>query len=151
MTYLPSKIREKNAPTFSVNANGTGQIITNVTTYDIVEWTTAVWDTNSDFDLGNNRFQPSIEGYYQVNASMRFQSGGTNDSGRIAVFKNGVIDVNGDQFVNNPGQFHVSNILYLNGTTDFVDIRVWRFAVSGIFVDGNITQTWFDGTFVQGA
>lgn len=149
MAYLPSRISDS-ASTFSVNATGTGQIINNVVTYDIIEWTTAVWDTESEFDLGNNRFQPSVAGYYQLNASMSFQSGGSNDNGRIAFFKNGVIDINGDQFINNPGHFHASTQMYLNGTTDFVDVRVWRNSVSGIFVDDDITQTWFDGSFILG-
>ncbi len=80
-----------------------------------------------DFDTANafaaSRFQPSVAGYYQVNAAL---SAATSSAYLVAaIFKNGTVYAQGnfDSVAATTGHIStVSDIVYLNGSTDYVEI-----------------------------
>ena len=116
-----------NAPVFSAYAN-TDLTISDAT-YTKVPINTVRYDVTSDFDTTNYRFQPSVAGYYQVNGDIRY-SGGTNILAAIVVFyKNGSQFegpniINGISTAGNLG-INGSTIVYMNGTTDYVELYGW--------------------------
>jgi hypothetical protein len=88
---------------------------------------TIAYDTNSNFSTANNRFTPTVAGYYQFNGSVLAQ-GTTNTSlSDIVIFKNGGAGLQGTLFYNAAASYTtmhvtVSGILYMNGSTDYVEL-----------------------------
>ena len=140
-----------NGPAFSAYASSNQSITNNVFTK--VQINTELFDTNSCYDASTNyRFTPTVAGYYQVNAAAK----PTTDAALFTVlFKNGSaihygngstsgIDVGG---VRNGSV--VGALIYLNGSTDYVEFYV----VSGnnISITGSATQTYFTAAMVRAA
>lgn len=78
------------------------------------------FDTASAFDSSvNYRFQPLVAGYYQMSAGL--QAAGGAYSIRAAIYKNGAVEFYSSSAV--PGAAaQVSGLLYLNGSTDYVEL-----------------------------
>lgn len=138
-----------NGPAFSAYA-ANDQAITN-NTFTKVQINTETFDTNSCFDSATNyRFTPTVAGYYQVNGAVK----PTTDAALFSVlYKNGSIlnygsgstsgiDVGG---VRNGSV--LSQLVYLNGSTDYVELYV----ISGnnISVKGSATQTYFSASLTR--
>lgn len=87
-----------------------------------VNYATEEFDTNSCYDATTSRFTPNVPGYYQINAA--WGSSGSNSGNSIAVRKNGVEYKVGNytSTVQNLAVVTVSAIVYLNGSTDYVEI-----------------------------
>jgi len=94
---------------------------------------TISFDTNSWFDTANNRYTPQIAGYYQFNGIVRVE--GVSQTTQISfLFKNGVQVTAGDTLrlsTSNPVQMSVSDIIYCNGSTDYVELHGYVLASSG--------------------
>lgn len=80
------------------------------------------FDTNGWFDTTNKRYVPQIAGYYQFNGVIRCE--GTSQTLQFALFyKNGsaygAYGLKRDANVNN---VEASDIIYLNGSTDYVEL-----------------------------
>jgi len=78
------------------------------------------FDTNSNF--ASSRFTPTVAGYYQINAST--QMNGTTGWLYVAIYKNGTAVRYGSYVpatVNNPIST-VSDVVYLNGSTDYIEM-----------------------------
>ena len=79
-----------------------------------------LFDTNNAFDAAvNSRFQPLVAGYYQINAAIQFDT--SNYSVRAILFKNGAVY----SYSAAPAAGYavgVSDIVYLNGTTDYLEL-----------------------------
>lgn len=99
------------------------------------------FDTNSCFDTTNSRFTPNVAGYYLFTAG--YSSFGASYAS-AAIAKNGTAVSRGSSGYSNssftPYSYTVTFMVYLNGTTDYVEL----FAIQG-----NGTQTATDG-FLQG-
>lgn len=105
-------------PAFSAyatsNQSFTRDVNTKVT-FDVEEF-----DTNNNFS--SSRFQPTVAGYYQINLIVRAASvGGTNMSALI--YKSGsLIQYCGSNCDSNGyGSAMLSQVVYLNGTTDYIE------------------------------
>lgn len=85
-------------------------------------YATEEFDTNSCYDTTNSRFTPNVPGYYQINAA--WGSSGSNSGNSIAVRKNGVESRVGiyTSTIQAAAVVTVSAIVYLNGSTDYVEI-----------------------------
>lgn len=90
---------------------------------------TKLQNSNEEFDTANcydsttnYRFTPNVAGYYQVNGAWA-QNGGSGVS-NVAIYKNGVAAKAGGQTLNSTSfvQNVVSALIYLNGTTDYVEL-----------------------------
>jgi hypothetical protein len=84
-------------------------------------------DTNGCFSTANNRFTPNVPGYYQFNGHLIPQgSTGTNLSD-VTIYKNGSLAIQGSLMYNAFALYStafcvVAGILYMNGTTDYVEL-----------------------------
>jgi hypothetical protein len=90
---------------------------------------TETFDTNSNFDTTTNRFTPTVAGYYQFNGSAVCQgSTGTNLSDLVVVKNGGSAQGLAGTVFYDAGTVYttmgctVSGILYMNGTTDYVEL-----------------------------
>ena len=116
-----------NGPAFSVYRNATQLLPTG--TYSVVQLNTEEFDTAAAFDSTTNyRFQPAVAGYYLITgqAMLAAAAGGV---GICAIFKNGNMHKRGSL-----AQIHsgdgvgsvVTTLMYFNGTTDYIDLRVFQ-------------------------
>ena len=142
-----------NIPAFSAykGANQTG---TASATWTKVTFNTEEFDTNNNYDTSTSRFTPTVAGYYQFN--WQLDIGGVATALNLAdIYKNGVrakrssgISVsNGESYVNGAA------LIYLNGTTDYVEIYVY-ISGSGATVYGGAgagEYTYFQGILVKAA
>lgn len=81
------------------------------------------FDTNNCFDTSNSRFQPNVAGYYFIEGAASALVSGAQYTHSL-IYKNGVVWVGGPQSaLTGPYQaVPVSTTLYLNGTTDYVEL-----------------------------
>jgi hypothetical protein len=115
-------------------------------TWTKVTFGTEEFDTNSNF--ASSRLTPTVAGYYQLNASIAV---GTSFTAIIpAIYKNG------SQYkVGNRGNAatqlnsNVSSLVFLNGSTDYVEIYV-NIGI-GQNTNSDSDQTYFNGSMVRGS
>lgn len=123
-------------PTFAAYAS-TAQSVT-LGTVTKVAINTERFDTASCFDTSLYRFTPNVEGYYQVNGVLRARVATTFTVFICDIFKNGynysrvqnVSNLTG----NNNNAISITDILYMNGTTDYIELYG--------FVNGTGTATF---------
>ena len=107
-----------------------------------VQFQTKEYDTISGFDNTTNyRFQPTVSGYYQIDG--RFIGSTSNITG-VSIYKNGTAYKGGNWGPNLTASI-ASGLVYLNGSTDYVELYVFV----GVSLSGGATTT--DGTYFQGA
>ena len=122
-----------NMPAFSAYANTTQSVTSSAFTKVNID--TKVFDTNTNFDTTLARFTPTVAGYYQVNGTMR--GSGTSISQILAVlYKNGTAYARGTDFVGTASNLGctINEVVYLNGTTDYVELYGFITATSPTFV-----------------
>lgn len=144
-----------NGPAFSAYADGSAQTIANNTNTKVL-FQTEEFDTNSCYS--SSRFTPTVEGYYQLNASVRMD--GTSGTGEcmVMIYKNGGIYKRGH---NESGteqgasfwSMEVSSVVYANGTTDYFEIYVRQGsgASRGVTAVNDASITYFNGCMLRGA
>jgi hypothetical protein len=83
------------------------------------------YDTAACFTEGaTSRFQPNVAGFYQVNAVASFTSPVSSNS-MLMIYKNGAEEWRGTQPDTNTWTVGVSGLVYLNGTTDYIEAFVF--------------------------
>jgi hypothetical protein len=136
------------APAFSAYRAGPNQSLTTAT-FTKVQLNAEEFDTNSNFDLTNYRFTPTVAGYYQISGSIGLT--GTNVRVIAAIYKNGSGYMRGIDATANLSQFTVSALVYFNGSTDYVELYAYgSFAGTSDIASGQI-YTYFTGVMVRGA
>jgi hypothetical protein len=98
------------------------------TTFTKLNFNTEVFDTNNNYDTVNNRFTPTVAGYYQISAATYFSA-----TAQLYIYKNGSTNITG-AYINASGHF-VSGFVYLNGTTDYIEI--FYFGSAGVTTTNN--------------
>lgn len=120
-------VREINGPAFRAYQNASISIAN--ATHTVLPLNEEQYDTNGNYDPATYKFTPTTPGYYQVNAVANyFPNGGGNCF--ISVFKNGVEYARGPYSSEISPGLGVSDIIPLNGSTDYLDLRL--FQASGI-------------------
>ena len=139
MREIPSSI----GPAFSGYCFATQSLTSGA--FTLIQITNAEFDTHSAFDLTTNyRFQPTVPGYYQVSAAFTV---GTSASQTIAaIFKNGSNFKRGD---NNTAGYggNVSALVYLNGSTDYIDFRALVGTTQNVSTGAD--STYFSAIFIR--
>ncbi len=134
-----------NMPAFRAYSSG-NQTIAN-STYTKIILNNENFDTNNNFDSTTNyRFTPTIAGYYQINGQVFF-TGNASGQVQIGIYKNGSqynFGSGTNNNVNIGGQAVVSDLVYFNGTTDYVELYGWQ--GSG----GNL-NTYTSGNYMSGS
>jgi hypothetical protein len=111
-----------NGPAFSAYLGTTQNLSTSVTTK--LQINTELFDTANCFDTSTYRFTPSVAGYYQFSASMLCTAGAVSGGYTIILYKNGsqiAIGINTPFTSSNNPSSNVSVLLYMNGSTDYVE------------------------------
>ena len=89
------------------------------------------FDTNNNF--ANSTFTPTVAGYYQINAHVALAAyaipAGSGET-VVAIYRNNVMFSYGMDSISGPTS-HItvttnSDLVYLNGTTDFIDVRLYQ-------------------------
>ena len=137
-------------PAFSAYADSTTQTLTDAT-YNKILFQTEEFDTNSNF--ASSRFTPTVPGYYQINAQVLLGLAAVT-SAQITVYKNGSNWKEGTRMLLAAGSnaLVVSNLVYLNGSTDYVEIYVAPNGSSPNIIGGDNQQiNYFQGSMTRGA
>ena len=123
------------APAFSAYLASTQSVTNNVATKVTIN--TEVFDTNNNFDNATNyRFTPTVSGYYQVNGVVRFSAGSSLSAGWISIYKNGSEYSRGTEYntaLTGVPQLVVTDIVYFNGSTDYIELYALNNANSPTF------------------
>jgi microcystin-dependent protein len=139
-----------NGPAFSAYL-GSNQSIT-TSTFTKVQINTEEFDTNSNYDNATNyRFTPTVAGYYQVNG--RFSSEVNSTLLVATIYKNGVEVKRGMDTrasVNVSTGATVNTLIYMNGTTDYIEFYAYITGTSPIIESGQ-KLAWFQASMVRGA
>lgn len=108
------------------------------------------FDTNSNWDGTNFRFTPTIAGYYQLNACVlfSFSVGDVAVPYYIDIAKNGGAVAHfalENTVANADSSLVVSDVVFLNGSTDYVEVNVVQSSGGARNVIGAIHTTYFSG------
>lgn len=111
------------------------------------------YDTDSWFDATTNyRYTPQKAGYYQFNALTYIS--GTNLTTAVArIYKNNAVTIDGTFLVTTAATYiyvSASGLIYLNGSTDYVELFVFGIGTSPKLENG-VTKTWLQGFLVRAA
>ena len=138
-----------NMPAFSAYKSGgsgsqsiTGGVVTKVT-YDTKEF-----DTNNCF--ASSRFTPTVAGYYLITGAANGSNTAYNYM-NVGVWKNGSsykVGCSYTQSVNYPSAI-VSALVYLNGSTDYVEIYVLQNITASVLAGTD--STYFQASMIRSA
>jgi hypothetical protein len=111
-------------PTFRAYANA-NQTVT-LSTFTKIAIDTEDFDTASCFDTSLYRFTPNVEGYYQVNGTLRAKVVTTFNTILLSLYKNGSgytrTQVLASLAANNNNAISTNEVVYMNGTTDYLEL-----------------------------
>jgi hypothetical protein len=148
MTQAVSLASLGNGPAFSAYQNSATSLTNNTQTKLL--FGVEQFDTNSNF--ASSTFTPGVAGYYQVNGKAAFSTNTTN-SRWVSLYKNGskVADIawtvgNGTNFAECGGSY----LIYMNGTTDYLELYAYQNSGSTLTTDGGIS-TYFSASLVRPA
>lgn len=144
-----------NGPAFSAYQSANITLTTN--TFTKAQINTKEFDTNSNFDTTNYRFTPTVAGYYQVNgcADLYTTVTSTMTGSAIAFYKNGAffkfcsIPYAGGTFTEIVST--TSALIYMNGSTDYLEMYVRATASGTITSYGNSNNSTFSASMVRSA
>jgi hypothetical protein len=138
-----------NGPAFSAYAD-TNQTVSDATATKIT-FGTEEFDTNNNF--ASSRFTPTVAGYYQVNSTVNCSQTSLIDF-VIWIYKNGSQYKRGFGFGGTAQSKFiapVSTLVYLNGTTDYVEVYIYSDGTGSATVNASSQDTWFNGCLVRAA
>lgn len=136
-------------PAFSANASGT-QTITSAS-FVKATLSTETFDTNNCFDSTTNyRFTPTVAGYYQFNGVANITAATSISNTGAYFYKNGAVYSSsaGGPISSGSAVASVSDVIYCNGTTDYIELYVRAVGTGTITVNNT---TFFSGCLVRGA
>jgi hypothetical protein len=149
-----------NMPAFSAYV-GTSQSVT-TSTSNKIQFSTKLFDTGTCFNNTGSTvtlngisvpaysFAPNVAGYYQVSASLDASGSASITRYQLNLFKNGTGYVN--FFDANSSTYAIcgSNLIYLNGTSDYISIYAYITATSPVYSAG-VPYSLFSACLVRGA
>jgi hypothetical protein len=138
-----------NGPAFSAYASGADQSISNSTATKVL-FVTEDFDTNNNF--ASSRFTPTVAGYYQINSFATSQnSSGVISRTIIYIYKNGTLSRRGGDISGLGFGVGISDVIYLNGSTDYVEIYFYITTTGSPVIGRGENNTFFSGSMVRGA
>lgn len=112
------------------------------TTFTKVNFGIVNYDNTSKFNNADSRFQPTTAGYYQINGSANYQNF-TSGNSTISIYKNGSEHKRGVQVGQGALGFTVSSLVYLNGSSDYVEL--WVYVASSNTLLASAATAYFNG------
>ena len=147
------------APAFSAY-KATDQTVT-TNTFTKVTLNTEEFDTNSNYDsVTNYRFTPTVAGYYQTNFVLGGSAGVYGATVANAIYKNGAaykrsgvntLGGGAGNTVLNTIETCISSIIYMNGTTDYLEFYGYMSYGGTPNIVGGITYTSASAAMIRSA
>lgn len=137
-----------NGPVLSAYLSTNQSVTQNVWTK--IQFNVKEYDTNSAYNTTTYRFQPTVAGYYQVNASVDASASVSSSYQTLAIYKNASGERNGEATRDNGGRVLISALTYMNGSTDYIEIYAYQTGVTPAWA-GAQAQTYFQATLVRSA
>jgi hypothetical protein len=137
-----------NIPAFSAYNSG---LSVASATWTKITFSSEEFDTNSNYDTSTSRFTPTVTGYYQIESSIGF-GGMTTGGSLLAIYKNGSLFKYGavcasvSAIGNNVS---VACIVYLNGSTDYVEVYGYQNSGSNKTTSIGIADAYFQGILIK--
>ena len=152
-TVLTSASSQVTGPAFSVYLSADQSI--SASTFTKVLLDTKVFDAENSFDLANSKFLPSVAGYYCFNGFI-CNSNGANVSRQItSFFKNGSEYARSADITQTSTAYTTrsggSVLIYLNGSTDYVELYGYQTGSSTAFLGADNRKTVRQGYLVRTA
>ena len=140
-----------NMPAFSAYRGTSDQSIT-ASTNTKVQLNIEEFDTANAFDSTTNyRFTPLVAGYYQISGQVE-ASGTAVTRSFCVIYKNGSIyKIGNDGVQTSAYKSVVSALVYLNGSTDYIELYGWINGTSPVFYNGSGAGCYLTGVLVRGA
>jgi hypothetical protein len=136
-----------NMPAFSAYAGSATSLATGGATKVLFD--TKIFDTNNNF--ASSRFTPTVAGYYQFSTTVGFAAYQTTET-ILAFYKNGSLyRFYNDHVPNRLYYFGASDLIYCNGTTDYIEVYAYQYSGSAVNTATGSTITSFSGVLVRGA
>jgi hypothetical protein len=100
-----------------------------------VVFNSETFDTNGNYDPTTNyRFTPTVAGYYQIN--LVIASAVSSTLSFASIYKNGSSAIRGFQTNATAYNYPASGLLYLNGSTDYVEAYIYMTVGVGLDTSG---------------
>jgi hypothetical protein len=152
---LPYQVAGKqavNGPAFRAYI-AVGQTITSGSQQKVT-FGTETFDTNNNF--ASSTFTPTVEGYYQLNATVRIAGTASTGEYMLVIWKNGAEYARGH---NGSGteigasfySLQVSDIAYANGSTDYFEIYIQQGSDGNRDTTAGAFISYFSGCMIRGA
>ena len=124
LTISESGVPLLNVPAFEVYPTDDQTLTNNTDTVAVLD--AVEYDTNSWFNTGTYRYTPQIAGYYFFRAFIVLSLSGSVTTQQCKIAKNGtIIHRTIDRFTLASSYYQeCTGVLYLNGTTDYAEMRV---------------------------
>ena len=138
------------APCFSAYQSGAAQSIPNAV-YTKIQFNTKEFDITNAYDAATNfRFQPLVAGYYQVNAEVLVST--LASPLVVSIYKNSAEFKRGIQ-VNSVNGGVVSSIVFMNGTTDYLEIFAYQAsgAANALSSGSGVVFNYFNAAMIRPA
>lgn len=137
-----------NMPAFSAYRSSSNQTFSSNTATKL-QFQTEEFDTASCYDNSTNyRFTPNVAGYYQVNGQIN--NAGVATFGVVSIYKNGSTAKNGVGFASTFENTAVSALIYLNGTTDYIELYAFITGTPSV-ASGTGTGSYFQAFLARSA
>jgi len=137
------------AVAFSAYMSGTQSI--SASTWTKVTFNTEEYDTASQYDHSNSKFQPTIAGYYQINSALAWMDGASTAA--LARFhkngghyKNSAYVYHGSQELDDY-QVESSVLVHMNGSSDYLEIYAFNVGTANTITGGS-AFSYFQGFLV---
>jgi hypothetical protein len=138
-----------NGPAFSAYLSANQSVTQNVTTK--VAFDTKEFDTNTFFGTTLSRFTPTVAGYYQVTGYVTFTTPQGTTETIATIYKNGAAFKQLADAVSSAYSYGGSALIYLNGSTDYIELYAYTNNASTKTVNANSIYTFFQAVMVRGA
>lgn len=112
--------------------------------WQLINFNTVVFDLNSEFNTGTNRFVAAKTGYYEINAGFHTDNQSNTQFYSIGVYKNGSLyqQTSGNHSNLGPVARTINCIVSLSAG-DFIEIYAENYQ-SGVNIDSYIGKTFFE-------
>jgi hypothetical protein len=142
-----------NGPAFSAYMSSNQTPSSDVTTKILCN--VEEFDTGSCYDTSNARFTPTVAGYYQVNGQMSCRLASSVTRFSTQIHKNGSVAKYGVDMYTSSGsngyKASVSALIYLNGTTDYIELFGTVQASSPQFTADSSLSNYFQAFLARAA
>ena len=138
------------APAFSVY-KASNQTISSSNVWTKITFDTETFDTANCFS--SSTFTPTVAGYYQFEVGIRVSCAATINYCFVAIAKNGTNFVESAMptYLSTYAVGRASGLVYLNGTTDYIEAYTLMDSSSTKTVEASLPQSNFQGCLLRGA